>query len=180
MKSLSSEVGEIEKREALKRVLASNAFHRTGQLKSLLKYVCEREIEGTGDCLDECTVAVEALGRASSYSPFEDGTVRNRIHNLRRRLEQYYAVDNPDDPIHIVMPKGTYCPVFKYGVVVLRTLPEVKPDAISLPQPAPEFWARPVPLRWACVVCLVAATVVCGLTIGIGGKLNSGRYGLDQ
>jgi len=95
VKSLSPEIGEIEKRKALERVLSSDAFHRTGQLKSLLSYVCEREIAGHGDSLDECTVAVEALGRRPNYSPFEDGTVRNRVHNLRRRLEHYYETENP-------------------------------------------------------------------------------------
>ena len=112
-KSLVSEVRETEKREALQRVLASSGFHRSDQLKSLLSYICEREIAGRREGLDEYTVAVEALGRPHDYSSLEDGTVRNRIHNLRRRLEHYYDVENPDDPVHIELPKGTYCPVFQ-------------------------------------------------------------------
>ena len=100
-KSLVSEVSETEKREALERVVASGAFHRSDQLKALLRYVCERELAGSGDALDEYAVAVEALGRPSDYSAFEDGTARNRIHNLRRRLEQYYGMENPGDPVKI-------------------------------------------------------------------------------
>src|SRR5882724_11434985 len=99
VKNPSPEIGEADKREALERVLASNAFPRTGQLKSLLRYVCERESSGQGDSLDECTAAVEALGRRPDYSPCDAGTVRNRIHNLRRRLEQYYETENPGYPI---------------------------------------------------------------------------------
>ena len=110
--SIASEIGDGEKREALRRVLASNAFHRSDQLRSLLRYLCQREFEGRGDSLDEYTVAVEALGRPRDYSAFEDGAARNRVHNLRRRLEQYYQEEKPDDPIQIVLPKGTYCPVF--------------------------------------------------------------------
>src|ERR1041385_6797153 len=93
--SLVWELQEIEKREALQRVLASGVFHRSDQLKSLLRFVCEREIAGRGNGLSEYTVAIEGLGRPPHYSPFEDGTVRNRIHNLRRRLDQYYEVEHP-------------------------------------------------------------------------------------
>src|SRR5690242_15421528 len=87
---IASEIGEAEKRLALSRVLASNAFHRSDQLKCLLRYLCECEIAGSGDGLDEYKVAVEALGRPRDYSAFADGTARNRVHNLRRRLEHYY------------------------------------------------------------------------------------------
>jgi hypothetical protein len=68
-KSLVSEVSETEKREALERVVASGAFHRSDQLKALLRYVCERELAGSGDALDEYAVAVEALGRWHGTQP---------------------------------------------------------------------------------------------------------------
>ncbi|MDQ1471757.1 MAG: hypothetical protein QOJ99_3237 [Bryobacterales bacterium] len=151
-KSLVSEVGEPEKREALQRVLSSSAFHRTDQLKCLLRYVCEREIAGTGEGLDECTVAVEALGKSRDYSPFEDGAVRNRIHNLRRRLDHYYDEENPQDPIHIVLPKGSYCPIFEQRPVANGIPPPVGPP----PVPAIRFWSRPVPLHTVVVICVVA------------------------
>ena len=153
VKTISPQIGEAEKREALERVLASNAFHRTGQLKSLLKFVCEREISGKGESLDECTVAVEALGRPAGYSPFEDGTVRNRIHNLRRRLEQYYEVDNPEDPIQILVPKGSYCPVFEHRVAPFR-------PAAAEPPPTIGFWLQPIPVYRVCLLLAAAGLLV--------------------
>src|SRR5260370_13483525 len=145
-------IGESEKREALDRVLSSSACHRTEQLKSLLRYVCEREISGQGNSLDECTVAVEGLGRPSDYSPFEDGSVRNRIHNLRRRLEHYYEIENPGDPVHIVVPRGTYSPVFEYRADgAPLPLPVTPPDPKPMPSPPPDAIPDssnlPVPLR---------------------------------
>jgi len=157
--SVVSEIGEAEKREALRRVLASNAFHRSDQLKSLLRYVCDREIDGRGGHLDEYTVAVEALGRPRDYSAFEDGTARNRVHNLRRRLEHYYHTENPDDPLQIVLPKGSYCPVFQR-----HTLPA--PLAVIHPlveMPVPVTGIRALPLRTAILLCAAAALMGASL-----------------
>jgi hypothetical protein len=168
-KSLVSEVRETEKREALQRVLASSGFHRSDQLKSLLSYICEREISGRREGLDEYTVAVEALGRRHDYSTLEDGTVRNRIHNLRRRLEHYYDVENPDDPVHIDLPKGSYCPVFQRQGI--RPPSEPRLESVE-PAPAkhwigPAFWNRPVPLRVVCLICAIAVAATAGLVVGL-------------
>ena len=146
--SIASEIGDAEKREALNRVLGSDAFNRSDQLKALLRYIAEREIEGRGSTLDEYTVAVEALGRPRNYSAFEDGTARNRFHNLRRRLEQYYHDEKPDSPIQIVLPKGSYCPVFVRHTVVPS--PVVSPPPASEP-PVPAVVSRGVSLR-ACTL----------------------------
>lgn len=152
---------EPEKRAALERVLASRTFHRSDQLKALLKYLCERHLSGKSESLDEYTVAVEALGRPRDYSTVEDGSVRNRVHSLRQRLEEYYLSENPRDPIRIVLPKGTYCPVFEQHV----------PTGASQNKPAPFAAAVPF-LRWKwsvslftyCGVAIVAAAT--GLAIG--------------
>jgi hypothetical protein len=145
-------------------VLESSAFHRSDQLKSLLRYICERQISGQGEALDEYVVAVEALGRSKDYSALEDGTARNRIHNLRRRLEQYYALENPGDPVQIVIPKGSYCPVFQRHVA--ETAPESQLHVISpAPPPVGGFWTKPVPVRVVCLLCLMAATLAAALAV---------------
>jgi hypothetical protein len=165
-KSLVSEVSETEKREALERVVASGAFHRSDQLKALLRYVCERELAGSGDALDEYAVAVEALGRPSDYSAFEDGTARNRIHNLRRRLEQYYGMENPGDPVQIVVPKGSYCPVFHRHPLAIA--PEPQPDIVhpTPPEtPAARFWSRPMTAGTVCLLCALTAMLGAGLAV---------------
>ena len=164
-KSLVFELREDEKREALQRVLASSAFHRSDQLKSLLSYICEREISGRRQGLDEYTVAVEALGRRHDYSALEDGTVRNRIHNLRRHLEIYYQVENPNDPVLIGLPKGSYCPVFQRQNVRLPSEPQPE---VAQPAPPkhgmrPAFWSRPVTLRTACLICLIVVVLTAAL-----------------
>jgi hypothetical protein len=162
--SIASEIGEAGKREALRRVLASNAFHRSDQLRSLLRYLCQREFEGRGESLDEYTVAVEALGRPRDYSAFEDGAARNRVHNLRRRLEQYYHEENPDDPIQIVLPKGTYCPVFHRHTASAQ--PELRASAVVDISPRPAA-GRFIPLRTAILVSVATALVAAALATAL-------------
>jgi len=163
---LVPELSEGEKREALQRVLASGPLHRSDQLKTLLRYVCEREIAGTGDALDEYAVAVEALGRPADYSAFEDGAARNRIHNLRRRLEQYYRLENPQDPVQILIPKGSYCPVFqKHSAEPSPTRLDIVPSAPTAPPPT--VWGRRVPLGAVLILCALAATLSAGLVTAL-------------
>jgi hypothetical protein len=152
-RSLQSGISETEKREALHRVLSSNTFHRSDQLRSLLRYVCEREIEGQGEALDEYTVAIEALGRPRDYSALGDGSVRNRVHTLRRRLEQYYEGENPDDLMRIEIPKGVYCPSFsRHHALELVTPPAIVELAPPFPKPV-EFWEQRIPIRTVAIGC---------------------------
>ena len=167
-----SEVTEFEKRQALEHVLSSSAFHRTDQLKSLLRFVCEREISGRGDTLDECTVAVEALGRPHDYSPFEDGTVRNRVHNLRRRLELYYDTENPAASVRIVVPKGSYRPLFERFSAIAPTPVTVEEaprrERLETVQPAPlKLWERRITLRTACIAASVAVVAAAAMVVAL-------------
>jgi hypothetical protein len=161
-RSLQADLSETEKRQGLQRVLASTTFHRSDQLRSLLKYVCEREIEGGGETLSEYSVAIGALGRPRDYSALEDGSVRNRIHTLRRRLEHYYEVENPGDLFRIEIPKGSYCPSFLRRPAVEMVIHSTVEPAIEHLPPA-GFWNRQVRMRTvgllAGVMFVIAAAV---------------------
>jgi hypothetical protein len=150
---------ESEIREALERVLSSRVLQRSDQLKALLRYVCEVEIAGRGESLDEYTVAVEGLGRPSDYSAIEDGAVRNRIHALRHRLAQYYEAT--EDPVRISLPKGTYRPIFERNpgrqAATAGAEPDLASDSSRFSR-AP-FWRRPITLGAASAAVTVAVLV---------------------
>lgn len=78
MVSSASALTIEEKRAALTQALTSHTFARSEQLKGFLKFVCEREIAGTGAEINEYLIGVEVLDRPSAYSPNEDSAVRNR------------------------------------------------------------------------------------------------------
>lgn len=106
-------ISSDEKRQALARVLQSRALGRSEQLRALLRYVCEAEIEGRAQEVNEYALGVSVLRRPQGYSPAEDSSVRSRAYELRNRLRAYYEAEAPGDPIRIEIDKGAYVPRFE-------------------------------------------------------------------
>jgi hypothetical protein len=99
-------------RLALAEVLASATFARSDQLRSFLRYVCERSLAGGGKEINEYSVAVEALGKPPQFSPGEDSSVRRSAYELRQKLQKYYEEEQPNAQVRIELPKGSYAPRF--------------------------------------------------------------------
>jgi hypothetical protein len=112
MSTAVENVSAEEKRQALSLVCQSQTFARSDRLKNLLRFVCEAEIEGRHDDLNEYVIGIEALGRPAGYSPGEDSSVRSRAYELRRKLERFYATEGSGTPYRIEIPKGSYAPRF--------------------------------------------------------------------
>ena len=104
-----------EKRCALNEVLNSTALARSDRLKNLLRFLCESEIAGRSSDLNEYEIGVHALGQPQGYSTLENSAVRSRVHELRRRLEQFYSIEVPEAPIRIQLLKGSYVPTFVHS-----------------------------------------------------------------
>lgn len=119
-----------QKRCALDLALRSQTFSRSEQLRAFLRYVCEAELDGKAGHLTEYAIAVDVLGRPPDFSASEDSSVRSRAYELRHKLEKLYALESPDAPVRIVIPKGSYVPHF-----LEREPDEIEP---SLPKPKPE------------------------------------------
>jgi hypothetical protein len=97
---------------ALEEVLQSETFARSERLKALLRFLCESEINGREHQLNEYSIGTLALGRPADFAPLEDSSVRSRAHELRQRLEKYYAQESPSAPVRIEFRKGSYVPRF--------------------------------------------------------------------
>lgn len=106
-------ISDEEKRLALTRVLESRTFGRSDQLRAFLRYVCEAELGGRAQQLNEYALGVSVLGRPEGYSPAEDSSVRSRAYELRNKLKSYYQTEASDDPIRIEIEKGAYVPRFQ-------------------------------------------------------------------
>ena len=109
--SHSSPVPEMV-REQLYRLLQSSDFQAPARLKNLLAYLVEETLHGRAGNIKAYSIALEVFGRGESFNPNTDPIVRVEAGKLRRRLELYYLL-NPNDPVRISIPLGSYVPTFK-------------------------------------------------------------------
>src|SRR5689334_4603696 len=128
----SPAVSDEEKRLALARVLESRTFSRSDQLRAFLRYVCEAELEGRAQQLNEYALGVSVLGRPEGYSPSEDSAVRSRAYELRNKLKSYYQTEAPVDPIQIEIEKGAYVPRFQRRATAAPEPPAEPPPPASV------------------------------------------------
>jgi hypothetical protein len=149
-----------EKQAALEAVLVSETFARPEQLRAFLRFVCEREMAGQASELTEYLIGTKALGRPEDFSPLEDSSVRTRAHELRQRLQKYYADENPGATVRIELRKGSYTPHYAVG-------PSAAPSVPAETRSPRRFqWAAGWVDRWVgkvlagCLVASVAALVV--------------------
>ena len=166
-------VSPEEKRQVLERVLKSQTFSRSDQLRRFLQYICEKDIAGESHHLNEYSIAVEALGRPAHYSPAEDSSVRTRAHALRQKLQEYYGLEEIEAELKIQVPKGSYHPQFLRAQFMPETVAEAPflvdtavalPPAIQLPAPGNRLFWRPfLAGMLAAVLMLSAATALVRL-----------------
>jgi hypothetical protein len=162
-----------EKKAALEAALASETFARPEQLRAFLRFVCEMEMSGRAAAVTEYLIGVKALGRPKDYSPLEDSSVRTRAHELRQRLQKYYANENPDAIVRIELPKGAYTPRFVVGPpaapVESHTAPPPSPTA-ETPSPRRFPWAAGSVAGFlaGCILASLVAWTVVGRIQGPG------------
>ena len=99
-------------RAQLARILKSAAFSDAERPSGFLRFVVECALEGRIDEIKESVIALEVLGRNSSFDSKTDPIVRVEAARLRDRLRSYYDREGADDEVLIVVPKGGYVPVF--------------------------------------------------------------------
>ncbi len=142
-------VAPDEIREALARILESPEFRASHRCQEFLRFVVETTLAGQGQTLKERTIGVEVFGRAASYDPGNDSTVRVKAGEVRKRLQTYYTAGGLSAPVRIHLPAGGYLPEFHRTPV---------PASAVVTKPAPS------PIRWPWL--LLAACALSGLSIG--------------
>jgi hypothetical protein len=160
VRSASSEESEL-----VQRIVATPAFSRSPLLTRFLLYVCDRKAGGRDEEITEHQIGVHALGRPESYSPGEDNIVRNYARILRKRLEEYFAGDGCHEPLRIVIPRGTYVPVFTPNTTAPTQEAGAEGDVLPAPviSAAPKSWLRLGVAAIATAVVLIAVAVYLGM-----------------
>ncbi len=145
---------EVEAARAqVERIFQSKTFRSSDVLRHLLSYLADASLAGTADELKEYTVAVDALGKPSSYDPRQESAVRMQVGRLRQKLAEYYRTEGVDDPVVVDLPKGGFTVVFEPRKAPFEEIPP--------PEPALE---TPLPNQWRRREVLLAAALVLALT----------------
>ena len=125
-------------RAQLNRMLGHAEFHATEKMQDFLRFVVEETLAGRSRHIKGFTIATEVYGRDADFDAAHDPVVRIQAGRLRRAMERYYLVAGGQDPIRILIPKGSYVPVFTEGSTL-----ESAPDhlvALSNLQRSTEAW----------------------------------------
>jgi hypothetical protein len=150
-------------RHAVEEVLASATLARSDQLRSFLRYVCERTLAGNGKEINEYSVAVEALGKPADFSPSADSSVRRTAYELRQKLHKYYESEQLHPHVRIELPKGSYAP--KFTVVAEAAVPET-----AAPAPVQHAVRKPSRLLLGALAVSVLVSVVLAAILWRGDR----------
>ena len=138
----------------MERAAASTVFRRSLRSRELLLFICERALQDRRADLREQHIGCGVFGRKPNYSPGEDNIVRVEMRQLRRRLEEYFASEGKDEPFVIVVPKGTYVPVFEPRAATPVNPVTEHPPLISEPRPEWRRWLQPAAIVALATCCL--------------------------
>jgi len=138
--------------QELERILASPLFSRADRQSRFLSYIVQKSLAGDEQSLRETVIGLEVYERPASYDPKIDPIVRVEAARLRGRLREYYEADGAEDPVRILMPKGSYVPTFEARV--------------AAPEPLPGVASRPAARRWL-IPAVLGALVLVGIGIAI-------------
>lgn len=103
----------LEAVQHIDRVLASEPFERSPRMQRFLRFICDEALAGRGEAIKEYTLALAVFDKSDDFDPGSSAVVRVEAGRLRRLLERYAAEFGREDRIKLVIPKGSYCPVFE-------------------------------------------------------------------
>ncbi|KNG92113.1 hypothetical protein [Pseudaestuariivita atlantica] len=100
-------------RQQLERILKSSQFVETTRLQRFLRYLVDQKLAGNDEALKGYSIGLDVFDKPDDFDPAIDTIVRVQASKLRSRLDLYYATDGSEDPLRILVPKGSYVPVFQ-------------------------------------------------------------------
>src|SRR5689334_25130693 len=93
-------------REQAASIVRSGALGRSRSYARLLEFLVE--CARSGRTPKELEIAMEVFGKRADFDPSQDSMVRVYAHNLRQKLEHYYATEGRAEPRQLVLARGEY------------------------------------------------------------------------
>jgi hypothetical protein len=128
-----TEIGNSKLEMQVERVLRSETLRTSEALRRLLRFLADKVLSGEADQLKEYSVAIDGLGKPSTYDARQDSTVRIQMGRLRRKLAEYYQTEGKDDPVVIELPRGRFKLSFEehqpYAYATAVSVTEARPPS---------------------------------------------------
>jgi hypothetical protein len=160
-------------REQAASILRSGALGRSRSYARLLEFLVE--CARGGRIPKELEIAIEVFGRGADFDPSQDSMVRVYAHNLRQKLEHYYATAGRHEPRQLVLARGEYRVSLSYaegqGVAAGAQAPGAPP--VAPPPAAATGEPRPTLSRWR-LAAAAAGLLVLGAGLGAAILIGSG------
>ena len=86
-------------REQAQKIASSGALGRSRSYARLLEFLVDCGVAGRAP--KELEIAMEVFGKGADFDPSQDSMVRVYAHNLRQKLEHYYATDGRNEPLTV-------------------------------------------------------------------------------
>ena len=150
-------------RNQLQRILSSPVFQNSKRYASVLKFVVDRTLEGSGGELKERTIGIEVFNRTPDYDTSTDHAVRSAVAEVRKRLAQYYQ-ENQLDALRIEVTPGSYLPQFRWSEAHPAAQRTIQPSHAVVTQVVPAPGSPFLKLFWVAAGCvLLLASVAAGV-----------------
>ena len=148
---------EQQLREQARKVAESGALGRSRSYARLLEFLVDCSVAGRTP--KEVEIAIEVFGRGADFDPSQDSMVRVYAHNLRQKLEHYYATEGRAEPLQLSVARGEYRLLLTESGAGEE--PEAAPDT-----PTPERARRPGWLTAVAGAVLLGFGLLLGLVLG--------------
>jgi hypothetical protein len=93
-------------REQAQKIERSGALGRSRSYTRLLEFLVECSAKGRTP--KELEIAMEVFGKGADFDPSQDSMVRVYAHNLRQKLDHYYATDGATEKQQLALARGEY------------------------------------------------------------------------
>lgn len=157
---------ENERWALVKRIASSRHLLKAPQLREILFYISRRALADNPSAITEQEIGCKVLGRRPDFNPNEDNIVRAQVRHLRRKLENYFSSEGADEPLILIIPKGTY-------------LPRFEPRPATPPAPAEPSPKTEPPHAWRTTIVVWTVLIALGLVSLILLKLGESRHRLS-
>jgi hypothetical protein len=152
-------------RDQAARIVQSGALGRSRSYVRLLEFLVE--CAANGRTPKELEIAMEVFGRGADFDPSQDSMVRVYAHNLRQKLEHFYATSGRNEPRQLMLARGEY----RISLAAVQEPIEAGDAPTSpvapVPPPAPAGAVVAPLTRWR-LAAAGAGLLALGIALGAG------------